>query len=321
MSEMARLTPYALLVVALLVEPGCGRERDSLPPEESAPPFTLEVDDGGAGPTRRARQPGFIGVVTAQDSSEVSARVGGELAAVHVRLGDEVKAGALIATIDDRQIREELAISAAAARTARARISQARVDVDEAREQLTIEKRAFVEGTTSRNAVVEAEFRLKKAEAARDRTRADLGEQQARVTQLRRRLGDAKLTAPFAGTVSARHLDPGAMVTPGQPIVRLITSQELWVKFAVPGEVDVELNLDEKVVVRIESLETTVTATIRQIAPELEPSSQMIIVEADLDIPAELEEQVQSGMVARVTIAPGAVPEPEPKPDVEEGRE
>ena len=309
MSEMARLTPYALLVVALLVEPGCGRERDSLPPEESAPPFTLEVDDGGAGPTRRARQPGFIGVVTAQDSSEVSARVGGELA------------GALIATIDDRQIREELAISAAAARTARARISQARVDVDEAREQLTIEKRAFVEGTTSRNAVVEAEFRLKKAEAARDRTRADLGEQQARVTQLRRRLGDAKLTAPFAGTVSARHLDPGAMVTPGQPIVRLITSQELWVKFAVPGEVDVELNLDEKVVVRIESLETTVTATIRQIAPELEPSSQMIIVEADLVIAAELEEQVQSGMVARVTIAPGAVPEPEPKPDVEEGRE
>ncbi len=321
---MARLSSYALvgLMVGALLESGCGRDRDPVP-LQPAPPLSLELADGGSQPTRRERKPGFIGVVTAQDSSEVSSKVGGELAAVHVRLGDKVKAGALIATIDDRHIREELAIATAAARSARARISQARVDVDEAREQLTIEKRAFVEGTTSRKSVVEAEFRLKKAQAASARTRADLGEQHARVSQLRRRRGDAKVTAPFAGTVSSRHLDPGAMVTPGQPIVRLITSQELWVKFAVPGVADVKLTVDDEVSVRIESISATLSATIRQIAPELEPSSQMIIVHADLDIPDELEAQIQSGLVARVTVvkseesvpdADAAVPAPEGQP-------
>lgn len=320
----------AVALVLALVAVGCHRGDDAVPvtgesklapPGDAAPVVGPQrrprLAPGESGPNElrgpgAGRKPGFVGVITAQDESDVSSKLQGELATVDVRLGDSVEAGDLIATIDDRNIREELAIADAAARSARARISQARVEVEEARQQLAIEQRAFAQGSSSKKQVVEAEFRLKKAVASSDRTEADLGEQRARVSQLRRRLDDAKITAPFAGTVSLRHLDPGAIVQPGQPIVRLITSHELWAKFAVPGDAAPGLSVGQTVDVDIESLGVTVEGTIRQIAPELEPSSQMIIVEAELQIPAELDGRVQSGLVARVKVkkkrAEGAPP-------------
>ena len=38
------------------------------------------------------------------------------------------------------------------------------------------------------------------------------------------------------------------------------------------------------------------------VAPELDPSSQMIFVEAELQVPEELRTRVQSGLVVRVTL-------------------
>src|SRR5690606_38362453 len=81
-----------------------------------------------------------------------------------------------------------------------------------------------------------ARFAAERARAAVSEASAAVAEHRSRVQQLERALEETVITAPFAGTVSIRYADPGALVTRGAPVVRLIASDELWVRFAVPAE-------------------------------------------------------------------------------------
>jgi len=250
--------------------------------------------------TPRSAKYGYVGVITARESLDISAKIDGEVSAVNVRLGDSVAKNATVALIDDRPIQEELTLAEADLRSARAVIAQARVNVAEAKEKLAIEQKAFSEGTTSKKGVVDAKFRHRRARAGLQKAFADQGRHNARVNQLNRRLEDVKVKAPFAGTISLRHLNPGAVVRRGTPIVRLITSGDLWMRFAVPASDASRLRKHVQVEVYIPVLGATVPATILQVAPELDPTSQMIIAEAKLTIPSALRGRIQAGIVGRV---------------------
>ena len=98
------------------------------------------------------------------------------------------------------------------------------------------------------------------------------------------------------------------MVTSGTRVVRLISSGALLVRFAVPPEEIATLAVGSRVRVEVEVLRRAFEAEVRQRAPEIDPPSQMIFVEAHLEAP---EVAIPSGAVARVTrLVPGAPPAP-----------
>src|SRR5690606_6798603 len=103
-----------------------------------------------------------------------------------------------------------------------------------------------------------------------------------RVQQLERALEETVITAPFAGTVSIRYADPGALVTRGAPVVRLIASDELWVRFAVPAEEAERYRVGDPVSVVLEPDDQQAEAVVRRIAPDLDPVTQMVLAEAEL---------------------------------------
>ena len=76
--------------------------------------------------------------------------------------------------------------------------------------------------------------RRKIASARLGAAQAQVQEQLARVEQMQQRLADATLTAPFAGMVAARYLDPGLLTSPSRPILRLLGAGEQKVRFAIP---------------------------------------------------------------------------------------
>lgn len=83
----------------------------------------------------------------------------------------------------------------------------------------------------------------------------------------------------------------------GQPIVRLISSDELFVKFAIPADQAGTLATGAEIDVILEAQQLRTRAVVRHVAPELDPVAQMILADADLlDAPAGL----QSGMVCRI---------------------
>ncbi len=269
-----------------------------------------EPTDPGASPNEAGdavRGRGLIGVIIADESVDVAARVDGVITSVSVRLGDRVSERDEIASIDDRALRNELAVMRASLNAAFADRDRVNLELAEAAEQherwraLSEKHSAVVSDEELRGLVYKrryAEQRLKTAEAK-------VAEYGARLQELERQIAESTVRAPFDGMVAQRYVDSGAAVTPGKPIVRLVREGEFWVRFAVPEDTNHLLRLGGRVTVRLDTLESSLTATVAKISPEIDAASRMIFVEARLTIPPELSDLPLAGRVVRVHLDEG----------------
>jgi RND family efflux transporter MFP subunit len=133
------------------------------------------------------------GDVVAMQAASIVAKVGGSLDRVSANIGDRVRAGQSLALIDTT----ELAI---VAKQAGATYAAARATYERASQLLS-------ESLASRQDFDNAEAAMKVAEANAQAAQA--------------RLAYASITAPFAGTVTSRQFDPGAVVTAGTALFTL----------------------------------------------------------------------------------------------------
>jgi len=109
------------------------------------------------------------------DDSAVAAKVAGRILEIRVREGDEMKAGDVIAVLDDRQVQSRHDQAQAALTAAEARIASARAQVAVLEEQLKQTQLAFGQSENdSQGRVAQAEADLTAAEADRARQEASL---------------------------------------------------------------------------------------------------------------------------------------------------
>ena len=109
------------------------------------------------------------------DDSAVAAKVAGRILEIRVREGDEMKAGDVIAVLDDRQVQSRHDQAQAALTATEARIASARAQVAVLEEQLKQTQLAFGQSENdSQGRVAQAEADLTAAEADRTRQEASL---------------------------------------------------------------------------------------------------------------------------------------------------
>src|SRR5258707_5931539 len=109
------------------------------------------------------------------DDSAVAAKVAGRILEIRVREGDDMKAGDVIAVLDDREIKSRQDQAQAALTAAEARIASARAQVAVLEEQLKQTQLAFGQSENdSQGRVAQAEADVTAAEADRARQEASL---------------------------------------------------------------------------------------------------------------------------------------------------
>ncbi|MGD2114148.1 MAG: efflux RND transporter periplasmic adaptor subunit [Acidobacteriota bacterium] len=304
----------ALLALGLALVAGCGRASGDPAPAgasvDEPPAAEASARPAEPGPGRASaplpdhrpsieREP-FLGVVVPRETVDVSADLAGRLESVEVRVGDSVERGEALARVDVQPLRQELSAAEASLGAARAELSRRAAELGEAEKRHR--RRENIPETFSREELEQTALDLETARAAHQGAEARLDEQRARVRRLRELLGNGVLRAPFRGTVALRHLDPGATVAPGTPVVRLIADDELFVRFAVPADRADALETGASVSVSLAGVETPVPATVRHVAPEIDAASRMVFVEARLDGAAAESGGLRSGVVARVRL-------------------
>lgn len=245
---------------------------------------------------------GFIGLLISLESLDLAPPFEGRLEQVRVRIGASVVAGELLATLDDVAIRQGLAGAQADLEEARAARSKAESEASMARE--LFERRSGAEGVFSAEDLRAAEERLALARISLEMSDAGIRSSEATVRRLGDRLNQTRLTAPFDGTVAVRYLEPGMIAGPRQPVLRLIGSGGLWVRFAVPlSEMD-RLTVGGSVSVLAPSLELAFPGTIRNISTEVDAASGMIFCEATIKTPRPWTGPALAGREAQVLISP-----------------
>ena len=283
----------ALLAMVLAA---CGGDRTPAPaPREAPRDAHVQTAPVDAAPSR-----GYVGVITASDSVDIAPRFQGVVATVDVRVGDTVTANEVVASMDKKSMQEELRAAEAALGASIAAKRQAEVDVDDARRKVALETKAVADGVSPRTVLEEAQFGLKRAQAASERASSTVAAESSHVQTARDHVSDTALRAPTAGTVAMRFKDPGATVPAGGAILRIVGRGGLRLRFAVPPERAHELAAGGIVHATIETIGAPVAATIRQVAPALDQASGMIILEAELSPDATASAQLRPGLAAWV---------------------
>jgi multidrug resistance efflux pump len=144
----------------------------------------------------------------------------------------------------------------------------------------------------SKEDLAQAALQAKTAQSAYEVARSRAAEQAARVRQLETSLSHNEIRAPFDGRVAARFADPGAVVGPGSPLVRLISAGDLLVRAAVPPD---------PVAVTVRAQGFQVPGKIQRLAPEVDAASQMVLIEVQLAPTPEMESRLQTGLVVDVS--------------------
>jgi RND family efflux transporter MFP subunit len=252
---------------------------------------------------RRARRDGtYPGVVLASQAVEVSSQEEGRLAAIDVRAGDVVRRGDRLAVLETQQLTQDAAMASAALRASEAEERRAVVQLQKAREQY--ERRKGLQDIVSREEIAASATEEQLAVATVETARAGVAQERARYQQLQDRLARTILRSPIDGRVALRYMDTGTLVRPGTPVVRLISSQGFLLRFAVPPEQASNLRVGRRVAMRLESPAITVQGTISQIAPQVDAASQMVFIEAEVQVPEGWERQLQDGLAGRVSVLP-----------------
>lgn len=206
----------ATLAAATLT--GCTRGKAAAPDAgaAAAPIIDLPVVTVTTGRIESALE--ISGTLTPRTRVGVKPKMPGSLERIMVDLGDVVREGQVVATLDRREIDAQADAASAAVGVARAGLDSADAGLGNATTERERARNLFEKGAVPRQRLDAAETAFRAATAQRDLARASLLQAEAalrRATEVQR---NASLTAPVSGHVVARNYDPGAI--PGeQPVV------------------------------------------------------------------------------------------------------
>jgi membrane fusion protein (multidrug efflux system)/multidrug efflux system membrane fusion protein len=245
-----------------------------------------------------SRDQPFLGVVLAREAVELSAPFDGRLARIHVQPGDRVKASTALASMEQEPLRSEELMAQAQLEQAEAELSRAELEAREATERLQRYLKS-PPGALSTDELSVAQYQEKIALTQVASLRARTRERRAALGQIRQRLSEAEILAPFDCTVAVRYLDPGVRVQAGMPVLRLLQASEFRVRFALSEGRSGQVAPGLPVTIFLPALDKAFPGQISSIAPEVDAASRMVFALATLHAPIDT---VRAGMAARVSL-------------------
>jgi RND family efflux transporter MFP subunit len=252
-----------------------------------------------------ATDDGYPGVLVAPAAVDLAATIEGRISDIKVSAGDQVSEGMIVAMLDDKAARNALAVAKAGLGAAAADASSARIEHALAKDRAsrrvgTVNVGGEEVAIVSKEEQAQVGFAAKVAAARASAAGSGAAERAARVEQLKTLLAETQLKAPFTGVVAARYADPGTYVRPGMPIVRIISSSELKVRFAVPEEDARRIHAGQAYVASLDG--RPIPAVVSAVAPEVEAASRMVFVDGTVQGVAAGEAAALAGRVVRVRV-------------------
>jgi RND family efflux transporter MFP subunit len=296
----AWIAPCALLLLAA----GCSGSTEARK-EPAAPAMKVAV-------VRVERQP-LARTVTLAASLEpyeqapLYAKVAGYVASIAVDIGDRVDEGQVLATLEIPEMAQQHAQAENQLAVQRAEVSRAEAEAELRR--LILERSR---GLRSRDAITAQDLDQARAEAAKASAELELARARARSAQAR--LGElqtlmeyARLRAPFAGIVTQRFVDRGALVQAAtssanvSPVVTVARTDTLRAFVDVPEPEVPFVDRADRAVLEVASLPgKRFEGVVTRVAGALDPSSRTMRTEIDFPNPDGI---LLPGMYGTMTIA------------------
>jgi len=214
----------------------------------------------------------FTGRAVAGRTSKLAFELGGTISAVNVDLGSSVKAGSLLARLDTARLQ--------------ANKQQLMAERDEVEATLNLANRTlkrtqetFKEGHASAQHLDEAEANAISLTARVKRLNASLQALEVDITK-------SSIKAPFDGTITARMLDEGTVVSGGMALLEITENARMEAHIGMPPEHAYAVQNGAKIELKNGHREKIEGATLRSIVPFITGQTRTMMV--TFDVPADL---------------------------------
>jgi HlyD family secretion protein len=185
-----------------------------------------------------------VGLVEGRHSYIVSPVMTGRISKLLVDQGDQVKAGQVVAELDPIDLAEKLAASQWVSERTASSIKVAEAQLVQAQSQVRtlsasykryseLQTQGFVSPElldVKLNEKIAASAILDAATASLVAAKRDQSKAQSDAAGVGKLREQTRLISPVNGIVTARPVDPGAIVVPGQAVIQLTAPDDLWIK-------------------------------------------------------------------------------------------
>ncbi len=255
------------------------------------------------------------GTVRARTAAQISSRIMAYVREVRVQVGDRVREGQVLATLDarDADVRKRQADAGreearSAALEAEQGYASAKANLELAEATYARMKELFDKTSISSQEFDEATARVKMARAGLEMASSKRAQVNAKIRQADEDIAGASImqgystiAAPFAGVITEKNVDPGNLAVPGQPLMTLERGAGYRLEAQVEESMLRKIRLGQSVQVALDAAAHDLTGRVSEIVPAVDPSARTSTVKIDLPAVAD----VRTGLFGRAKFEVG----------------
>jgi RND family efflux transporter MFP subunit len=253
---------------------------------------------------------------------DVHAKVAGYIQKIYVDVGDQVKAGQVLAILEVPELSAQVAGAKADLRRDQDAIRRSQSEIERAESTHAAYHAAYTrlkQASESRPGLIaeqelddsmakdkETEGQIESARASLAESQSQLSVAQADLDRLSALEAYSHITAPFAGVVTKRYADTGALIQAGtasetqsMPVVQLAEWSRLRLVVPVPESAVPQLHLGSAVQVHVSAMNRDFEGRVARFADALNDETRTMHTEIDVE---NLDGTLKEGMYAEAKI-------------------
>lgn len=226
------------------------------------------------------------GKIEAVQTANISTRIMGTINHIYVTIGDKVRKGQLLVTINNQDIQAKQAQTNAAILEAQANVTNAQKDFERFTNLYNKQSASAKELDNITLQYTAAKARLEAASQMKNEVNAILAY--------------ASLTAPFDGVVTQKLADEGNMANPGMPLLTIEQNTALKIGATVSASAINLIKKGNKAFVEIKAIDKKIECPISEISPSAQFTGGQY--EISLSIPEAAKKDLYAGMYVNIFI-------------------
>jgi RND family efflux transporter MFP subunit len=193
---------------------------------------------------------------------------------IYVDAPARVKAGALLAELDGRQIQANLAAARAKTRSVEADLKNWEAEAEVLKADYGRQKNLFALGLTSQEQLEHAKYKAESDQWDILRVKETLNTAKEEEHSLELELEKTKVTAPFSGLIARRYVREGQNVAKGDRLFWVTAEAPLLMRFTLPEKYFGKMRNGQQVEVTcVDTPAEKHLAKVKQVSPVVDPSS------------------------------------------------
>lgn len=223
------------------------------------------------------------GKIQATNSADLSTRMMGYVKKVHVNVGDKVKKGQLLVSLNNADLQAKKA-------QVDAGIVQAQTAFKNAEKNYNRFKNLFESNSVTQKEMDDMTANYQMAKAGLESAKQMKNEINAQFAY-------SNITAPFNGIITSKNVENGDMANPGMPLLSMETPKEFEVMAMVPETEISQIKTGTSVNVLVKAIDKTIKGKVTEVSTSAKNTGGQYLVKVDLE---KTDANILSGMFTTV---------------------